>query len=509
MRFHSVCCCILLASLLGVPALAQTSSPPPEQPSPGTSQGTEASAPPPAAPLEGANQAPSAEIRIARTTEDIRERILLDRIDQLEKRLSELEARGNSSTAAPATSTQSQAPAATPTPATPTATPPAQGQAPASTSTAGTPPAQEPPAATPPTWSAGPIDFSGLVDGYYSLNFNHPASQYNQLYNFDVRANQFSLNMAKLSLSHSPDPVGFQVDFGFGRAFDVIANAGEKQPEIWRYLEQAYVSLKPAKAKGFEVDFGKFVTSDGAEVIETNGNWNYSRSLLFAWAIPYYHFGIRTSFPVGKSFTGGVMLVNGWNNVEDNNSGKTVMFTGTLTKKKFAWTLNYHTGPENPGTNRGWRNLFDTTLLLTPPGKLSAYINFDYGQNRAYATSTSTASALGKWYGVAGALHYQFNGKWAFTPRVEWFADPQGFATGTGVSQTVKEATFTGEYKMLEGLLARLEYRHDWSNQPFFQRGSELSTNENFTANYFGFPGTYKSQDTLSLGVLAFFGPKR
>jgi len=49
-----------------------------------------------------------------------------------------------------------------------------------------TPPAQEPaPAPGPPTWSVGPIDFSGLVDGYYSFNSNHPASQVNQLYNFN------------------------------------------------------------------------------------------------------------------------------------------------------------------------------------------------------------------------------------------------------------------------------------------------------------------------------------
>ena len=31
--------------------------------------------------------------------------------------------------------------------------------------------------------------------------------------------------------------------------------------------------------------------------------------------------------PVGKHFTGGAYLVNGWNNVEDNNSGKTVILT--------------------------------------------------------------------------------------------------------------------------------------------------------------------------------------
>ena len=83
--------------------------------------------------------------------------------------------------------------------------------------------AQESPApAAPAVWSAGPVDFSGLVDGYYSLNFNHPSSKSNSLRNFDARANQFSLNMAKLTLEHSPGPVGFRVDLGFGKAFEII-----------------------------------------------------------------------------------------------------------------------------------------------------------------------------------------------------------------------------------------------------------------------------------------------
>src|SRR5208282_4246380 len=202
----------------------------------------------------------------------------------------------------------------TPTPATPAAAPSAQNAAPAAT-----------PEASPPTWSIGPIDFSGLVDGY-----------------FDFNANQFSLNMAKLSMSHTADPVGFQVDFGFGRAFDVIhASEPNDAPGILRNIEQAYVSLKPAALKGFEIDLGQFVTSAGAEVIETNSNWNYSRSLLFAWAIPYYHFGIRTSLPIGKHFTGGVQLINGWNNTEDSNSGKTLGLTESITYTKFAWTNTY------------------------------------------------------------------------------------------------------------------------------------------------------------------------
>lgn len=343
--------------------------------------------------------------------------------------------------------------------------------------------APAPPAS--PTWSIGTIDFSGLVDGYYTFNNNHPASGFNQLYNFNERANQFSLNMLKLTASHDADPVGFRVDLGFGRAFDTI-HATEKSPEIFRYVEQAYVSVKPKSWKGFEADFGDFVTSAGAEVIETKDNWNYSRSLLFAYAIPYYHFGLRTSMPLG-SFNVGFQLVNGWNNIEDNNSGKTIGVIGGVTRKKFAWTNNYYVGPEKNNTNRGYRNLYDTTLLLTPNDKLNAYLNFDYGHERRLITG------LDRWIGFAGALHYQVNQHFAITPRAEYYDDATGFTTGT--RQQLHEVTLTGEYKMIEGLLARLEYRRDDSSAPFFDRGSTLSAST--------------TQTTITLGVVAFFGPKR
>lgn len=349
-------------------------------------------------------------------------------------------------------------------------------------------PAPAPAAApAPPPWSVGGIDFSGLVDGYYDFNFNHPASQTNGLYNFDTAANQFSLNMVKLSMSHTADPIGFQVDFGFGHAFDMI-NGIDNNGLRTKNIEQAYVSWKPkGKDSGFQMDFGKFVTSAGAEVIESNANWNYSRSLLFSWAIPYDHFGLRLTETKGH-FTGGFQLVNGWNNVEDNNSGKTMGFVGNITTKKISWNNNYYTGPENPGTNTGWRNLYDTTLLFTPADKFNAYVNFDYGRNKSGSGPTEFTA---KWYGVAGAAKLQMNDHNAITPRVEWFKDKDGFSTG--VAQTVKEFTFTYEYKWTHGLLARLEYRRDWSDQPFFERG---------------FLGNTDHQDTLTLGVVAFFGPK-
>ena len=338
--------------------------------------------------------------------------------------------------------------------------------------------------AAPPVWSAGGIDFSGLVDGYYSVNFNHPASRTNQLRNFDVMANQFSLNMLKLVMEHSADPVGFRVDLGYGKAFDVI-NATEASPNASRYVEQAYVSYKPAKLKGFQMDFGKYVTSAGAEVIETHSNWNYSRSLLFAWAIPYYHMGLRTSMPVGKHFTGGFQLVNGWNNVEDNNSGKTYGLSGAVAAGPVTWSNNYYAGPEKTNTNQGWRHLYDSTFLVSG-SKAGFYFNFDYGVDKNPIGSGNV------WYGVAGAARYAFTDHFALSPRLEWFNDRNGFSTGT--AQKLKEFTLTAEYKFTRGLLSRFEYRRDWSDQPFFERGVT--------------PGGTKNQSTLLAGFVAYFGPK-
>ena len=61
----------------------------------------------------------------------------------------------------------------------------------------------------------------------------------------------------------------------------------------------------------------------GAEPTETANNWNYSRSLLFAWAAPYYHVGVRATLPVTDTVSVSGFLVNGWNNAQDNNRGKT------------------------------------------------------------------------------------------------------------------------------------------------------------------------------------------
>jgi len=365
-------------------------------------------------------------------------------------------------------------------------------------------PAAAQPAPAPaasPTWSVGPVDFSGFVDGYYSYNANRPGQnstfgQVNQLYNFDDQADQFSLEAAKLTLNHDPDPIGAHVDIMFGRTNAFLHGADSPTAN---YIEQAYLSVKPPKAKGFELDFGQFVTSAGAEVIETMTNFNYSHGILFGYAIPYYHFGMRTSMPVTRTWTIGYQAVNGWNNDTDNNGGITHGFTSALTKPKASWYFNVYTGPENANTQKGYRNLIDTTVTLTPTSKFTWLVNYDYGQNKFAAYSINTGTGITRysedsphWQGIATAARGQIRSNAALALRYEYFADNQGFSTGS--RQKLNEVTATYEYKWPAGLLMRAEYRRDWSNIAFFDKG-DLNT--------------VKAQSTVTVGVIAFFGPKR
>jgi hypothetical protein len=345
-----------------------------------------------------------------------------------------------------------------------------------------TPPTAAPaPPAPAPTWSVGAIDVSGLLDGYYSFNNNHPASGFTTLRNFEVKSNQFSLNMSKLSLSHAGDPIGFTLDIGFGRAWQVF-HATDPARGGNEYIPQAYVSLKPERWGGLQFDFGKFYTSAGAELTENNLTWSYGRGFLYTNG-PYYHFGTRVTKPLTPKFTVGLQLVNGWNNVEDNNSGKTLGITTAWVGGKVSWYNTFYTGPEKTSTNQCRRHFYDAVVSMTPTGRTSFYLNFDYGrENRAFGLSAA------EWIAIAAAGRLQTTAHTAVAVRYENYRDRQGFITGT--AQALNSFTLTGEYKWVQGLLSRLEYRRDWSNQPYFERGLN---------------GLARNQDTLTLGFVAYF----
>ena len=140
-----------------------------------------------------------------------RERLLLQRLDQLEKRVAELESRLSNRT--------------------------------------------DP---TPMVAQAEPVDSESLdffrdttvnvtLDGYYGYNFNRPVGGINLLRAYDVQSNSFSLNQAAVVIERAPNLEagrrwGLRLDLQYGQATETVQGnaANEPRPQVYRPVWQAY-----------------------------------------------------------------------------------------------------------------------------------------------------------------------------------------------------------------------------------------------------------------------------
>ena len=313
------------------------------------------------------------------------------------------------------------------------------------------PPAGQPPEPPPPP----PIEVTGFVDAYYTYNFNRVDPL---LRSFDVQHNTFSLSLAELAFAKAVNAdhrVGFRVDLDFGKTADLVAafEPEENGREIYKHIQQAYLSVLAGEK--LQLDVGKFVTPIGAEVIESQDNWNYSRSVLFGYAIPFYHVGVRATLPVSDQLTLAGYVVNGWNNGSEVNGDKTFAFGATVKpSSRVTWIGNVMAGKETAGSD-DTRVLFDTTLTLGLTDKLSVMGNFDYGKEGDV-----------KWWGVAAYAKLQATPQWALVGRVEYLDDGDGgFMT---IGDTAQTLTLTSDHTLAGGLRLRLEYRGDFTDSAFF-----------------------------------------
>jgi hypothetical protein len=441
-----------------------------------------------------------------------RELLLIDRIEKLERRLAELEAQVKSN--AVVSNTTTHVPAANQ-----SLIPVEEIESPSSSQTS----------------SADETDRSVLdalrdttvnitFDGYYGYNFNRPVGGVNLLRAYDVMSNSFSLNQAAVIIENAPNlekgkRYGLRLDFQYGQATETVQGnaANEPRPQTYRNLWQAYGTYVFDVGKGLTVDFGKWAGSLGYETNYTKDNFNYSRSYYFNF-LPFYHFGFRTKYPINEKVAVMYHLVNGVQQSEDFNGFKSHHIALLLTpSKRFSGQINYYFGQEqrdrNPALNPTFASLPTQPGLSTdvirpvPSGRfhvIDSYYTFnlndrwtfavegDYVNGRVFRDSPPATV-----WGGAGYANYQWTPKFALRGRLEYLAEKVSTTGGlfSGVTQALKEATFTAEYKLADGFLVRGEYRRDWSNQPFFLTEQ---------------PGLLKKeQNTATLGLIWWIGRKQ
>jgi len=355
------------------------------------------------------------------------------------------------------------------------------GKAPADSATSATTAA-----AALPKWFEE-LAVNAFVSTAYQYNSNRPATGATSYRVFDFNDNSFNLDVAELVVqiaASKPNDAGFRVDFAAGNSIPQITKTQDQNAAQFD-LQQAFASYIAPLGSGLRFDVGKFVTHMGYELIEgyDGYNDNYSRSILFGYAIPFTHTGVKASYAFSSKVAGMIEVVNGWDLLRDNNRSKSVGAQLTLTPAApLTVFLNWIGGAELENDNHTNRNVFDLVAIVKPTKSLTLGVNGDYGTENG--TSAVNPGSDATWKGIAGYATVAMTSKFSIALRGETFHDEDGVRLGTGTKATLSEVTFTPAYKFTDHVVLRGEVRYDTANQPILtKRGTFADKQTTIGAN--------------------------
>jgi hypothetical protein len=332
-----------------------------------------------------------------------------------------------------------------------------------------------------PAWIQD-VTLDGFVSGSYSHNFGAPDSRTNTLRVFDIDDDSFTLDVAEL-VAQKPAAAaretGFRVDLALGRSIPHVSSAlglfrtATSAEDV--DLQQAYVTYVAPAGSGLKLDFGKFVTPNGYEVIDGYDGWNdnATRSILFGYAIPFTHVGVRAGYAFSPRVSGLVLLVNGWDVARDDNRAKTVGAQLAFTPAPpLSVIVNAMTGAERANSESDRRNLLDVVAMWKPIGALTLGVNGDVGREDGAVVTGETA----RWDGFAGYARLAGHGGLALSVRGESFEDLDG--ARTGVAQRLSEFTLTPEARVSPHVIVRADLRFDHSDHSVFEHRDGTSDSQ-------------------------------
>jgi hypothetical protein len=321
---------------------------------------------------------------------------------------------------------------------------------------------------------------SGAVEASYTQNFNNPNTNVNSLRIFDTQANSFVPQVAQIvfektavASGSTADRVGFRARLNFGAQSRFSRARTNFQPGTDNNeldFQELYAEYIAPIGNGLKIQAGKINTLIGYEGINSWENPNFSRSFMFGLGQAFTTTGIRFTYPIASWGTVALGLVNGWDNIEDNNRGKTFEWKVDLTPhEKFGIAFFGSYGAEqsngnangvgtaigvgNPaacvlgsGCDPDAKRVAVGSIITIKPTSMDTLIIEPYyvnESNAAFAPGKSIATGgpgNARWNGVIAYLTHDFNDQTqphAFSLRLrgEIFEDAGGARTcGGGVN---------------------------------------------------------------------------
>ena len=306
---------------------------------------------------------------------------------------------------------------------------------------------------------------------------------------YDRRNNTFLLNVANLTLERAAPTdrvaAGFRAEAWLGPQAALVKSAGldlGPNADIW----QAYVVLNipmSGKDRYLQLKAGKIAALVGLEVGQEALNPNAAVGYQNLLVEPFTETGVELNARLGPHIDAELRLSNGWDQVVDVNSGKTVTArVGLAPDDKTLLALAGSLGPEQVLNNSSSRAGVDVVMSRRIASAANVALQLDYGHEDV-AGSRAAWSAAGTW------LTYDLAPSTSLALRADYVNDRNGartsgilgFPANTGMS--VRSLTSTLNLKHWAHTLVRPELRFDRATLPVFD-GSKRQVSYGVALSY-------------------------
>ncbi len=305
---------------------------------------------------------------------------------------------------------------------------------------------------SPSLWKTLGFKVSGFLDLTYTQNFNNPSTNVNQMRVFETNANAFMVNLAQLMLErpadaagHGMERMGFRTRLNFGADARVTRARTNYQPGTSNDevdFQEVYVEYIAPIGNDLKIQVGKVYTLIGYEMNNSFENTNISRSFMWGVGQPYTTTGIRLTYTFNPMVTATMGIINGWDNVDDNNKGKTLEWLLAVTPhEKFGMRFYGSYGAEQTNSQgaAAFSTKLDPTAKRTVVGSIVTFKPTDYDTvvvepyyaNEGNASTVKNAKNA-RWNGIAAYVSHDFSEQWSAHIRGDIFEDAGGARTCLG-----------------------------------------------------------------------------
>ena len=315
----------------------------------------------------------------------------------------------------------------------------------------------------------------GFADIYYVYDFNAPSSRQRPSFVYSHhRHNEFTINNAVIGLKYNTAWLRSAVAFHAGTYVEQNYAA---EPLIFRYIYEANAGVKFGKK--LWLDVGVFSSHIGYESALSKDNWTLTRSLS-SENTPYYESGAKLSWEINSKWTLTTLLLNGWQNMRDNNSNK-ALGTQLVFKPSDRLTLNSSSfiGNEKPDSIRQMRYYHNLYAIYQYSERFALLAAFDIGaEEKAYGKGTN------QWHCGSVIARYQLSASLITALRAEYYSDPHGVIISYPNGFRTGGYSMNFDYSPVVNVVLRAEGKVFFAPSPIFETKNGLSSrNGAFTAS--------------------------